>query len=82
MTQLPEASLARELEICYVNVAVITDYDVGVEGFIEPVTHQQVIEGFEASLGTLRQTIHNLVGPASQTPRNCPCARALADAAG
>ncbi|MFQ5967340.1 MAG: S-methyl-5'-thioadenosine phosphorylase [Acidimicrobiia bacterium] len=82
MTQLPEASLARELEICYVNVAVITDYDVGVEGEIEPVTHRQVIEGFKASLGTLRQTIRNFVGPASQTPRNCPCARSLADAAG
>ena len=31
MTQLPEALLARELEICYINIAVVTDYDVGVE---------------------------------------------------
>ena len=82
MTQLPEVALARELEICYVNIAVITDYDAGVEGEIEPVTHHQVIEGFQASLGTLRETISKLVGPASQTPRECPCATALADAAG
>ncbi|MDQ3982664.1 MAG: S-methyl-5'-thioadenosine phosphorylase, partial [Actinomycetota bacterium] len=30
MTQYPEAYLARELEICYVNISLITDYDVGV----------------------------------------------------
>ena len=32
MTQYPEAYLARELGICYVSIALITDYDVGVEG--------------------------------------------------
>ncbi len=30
MTQYPEAILAREAEMCYVNVSLITDYDVGV----------------------------------------------------
>ena len=29
MTQYPEAYLARELEICYVNISLITDHDVG-----------------------------------------------------
>lgn len=32
MTQYPEAYLARELEMCYVNISLITDYDVGLEG--------------------------------------------------
>ena len=32
MTQYPEAVLARELELCYANISLITDYDVGVEG--------------------------------------------------
>ena len=32
MTQYPEVVLARELEMCYVNIALITDYDVGLEG--------------------------------------------------
>ncbi|MEA2550242.1 MAG: 5-methylthioadenosine phosphorylase, partial [Actinomycetota bacterium] len=32
MTQYPEALLARELELCYANISLITDYDVGVEG--------------------------------------------------
>ncbi len=82
MTQLPEAALARELEICYVNIAVVTDYDAGVEGEIEPVTHHQVLERFHASLDTLKAAIERLVEPAAHTPRRCPCARALAEAAG
>ncbi len=32
MTQYPEVVLARELEICYVNIALVTDYDAGLEG--------------------------------------------------
>src|SRR5262249_35338332 len=40
MTQYPEVVLARELAMCYVNIALITDYDAGLEGQagIEPVT--------------------------------------------
>ena len=32
MTQYPEAWLARELELCYATVALVTDYDAGLEG--------------------------------------------------
>ncbi len=36
MTHYPEAYLARELEMCYVNISLITDYDVGLEGSAIP----------------------------------------------
>ncbi len=51
MTQYPEAYLARELQICYANISLITDYDVGLEGRqgVEPVTHEAVIEVFNAN---------------------------------
>ena len=45
MTQYPEAVLARELELCYANISLITDYDVGVEG-VPPVTHEEVVRVF------------------------------------
>ena len=45
MTQYPEALLARELELCYANISLITDYDVGVEG-VPPVTHEEVVRVF------------------------------------
>ena len=45
MTQYPECYLARELEICYCNISLITDHDVGTEG-VEPVTNEEVIRVF------------------------------------
>jgi 5'-methylthioadenosine phosphorylase len=82
MTQAPEAVLARELEMCFVNISVVTDYDVGVEGEIEPVSHAQVIERFQANLGTLREVIRRLIPAAATTSRTCPCASARRDAVG
>src|ERR1700722_9929341 len=46
MTQYPECYLARELEMCYVNISLITDYDVGLEG-MPPVSHESVMEVFK-----------------------------------
>lgn len=74
MTQAPEAQLSRELEMCYVNIAVITDYDVGVKGEVPPVTHAEVLRQFEASLSTLRDSLLRLIPEAARTPRTCECA--------
>jgi 5'-methylthioadenosine phosphorylase len=76
MTQYPEAYLARELEICYVNLALITDYDVGVEGEVEAVTHEQVIEVFNANNERLRRVLFSLI-PKIPLERDCICSRAL-----
>ena len=76
MTQYPEAFLARELEICYVNVSLITDYDVGVEGETEAVSHEAVVEVFNANLEGLRKLLFSLVPKIPET-RDCICSRAL-----
>jgi 5'-methylthioadenosine phosphorylase len=75
MTQYPEALLARELELCYANVSLITDYDVGVEG-VPPVTHEAVIEVFTANNERLRDLLFAMV-PALPAERSCACATAL-----
>jgi 5'-methylthioadenosine phosphorylase len=77
MTQAPEAQLSRELEMCYVSIAVITDYDVGVAGDVPAVTHAEVLRQFEVSLDTLRRTVLNLIPQAATTARACVCASAL-----
>jgi 5'-methylthioadenosine phosphorylase len=76
MTQYPEAYLARELEICYVNVALITDYDVGIAGQTEPVSHEEVIRVFNENNDKLRQMLFAIV-PRIPAARRCPCATAL-----
>jgi 5'-methylthioadenosine phosphorylase len=78
MTQYPEAYLARELEMCYVNMSLITDYDTGVEGRpeIAPVTMEEALRVFAENLGILREALFELIAaiPAS---RSCSCGAAL-----
>ncbi len=78
MTQYPEAYLARELEICYVNISLITDYDVGLEGQpgIEPVTHEAVMQVFQANNVRVKQVIYAMI-ESMPTKRECECGSAL-----
>ncbi len=59
MTQYPEAYLARELGICYASIALITDYDVGVEGVdgVVPVTQAEVFGFFERNVEQVRDVL-------------------------
>ena len=64
MTNYPENVLARELEMSYCNIALITDYDAGLEEDpnIEPVTHEDVIRVFLANNDKLRGLLFRLIG--------------------
>ncbi|MGH7706449.1 MAG: S-methyl-5'-thioadenosine phosphorylase [Vulcanimicrobiaceae bacterium] len=83
MTQYPEVYLARELEICYVNISLITDYDVGLEGQsgIEPVSHAAVIKVFASNNERVKAAILKIV-EAIPAERTCTCGAALAGARG
>lgn len=76
MTLVPECQLAREAQICYVTVAMVTDYDVWAE---RPVTAKEVTSTISRNTSTFRGLLTDLVGqiPAA---RKCSCASALADA--
>jgi 5'-methylthioadenosine phosphorylase len=78
MTGYPEAVLARELELCYANISLITDYDVGVVG-TPPVTNDEVIRVFNENNARLRELLFAIV-PALPEARDCPCATALSGA--
>jgi 5'-methylthioadenosine phosphorylase len=79
MTQYPEAYLARELEMCYVNLSLITDYDVGLEGRpdIAPVTMEEALRVFGENIPRLRRALVELIGQIPAT-RGCPCSASLA----
>ncbi|MCL5291610.1 MAG: S-methyl-5'-thioadenosine phosphorylase [Actinobacteria bacterium] len=78
MTQYPEAYLARELEICYTAVALITDYDVGLEGMpeIPPVSHEEVIRVFTENNEKLKKLLFEMI-PRIPEKRECACSKAL-----
>ena len=71
MTQMPEAVLAAEAGICFVNVSVITDYDVGIAGGA-PVTHEEVLRRFGESVETLKAGIAAMVPALASADLKCP----------
>lgn len=75
MTQYPEAALARELAICYGNISLITDYDVGLEG-MPPVAVPEVIRVFRDNNERLRALLEEIVAAIPES-RGCPCGAAL-----
>jgi 5'-methylthioadenosine phosphorylase len=75
MTQYPEAALARELGMCFATIALVTDYDVGLEGSREPVTMEEVFSVLNANVDRLRALLARAV-PAIPSARSCSCAEA------
>jgi 5'-methylthioadenosine phosphorylase len=63
MTQYPEAALAREAGIPYGAVALVTDYDTGLEGEpgVEPVTQEQVFAFFENNVHRVRDVLFAVI---------------------
>ena len=74
MTQYPEGWLARELGICYTNIALITDYDVGLEDNpnIKAVTHQEVLKVFNDNNDKLRELLMAMLAELPSVPE-CKC---------
>jgi 5'-methylthioadenosine phosphorylase len=78
MTQYPEAWLARELELCYANVSLVTDYDVGLAG-MAAVTTDSALEVFERELDRLRELLFHAIPRIGPQPQD-GCATALKNA--
>ncbi len=78
MTQYPEVILARELEMCYVNLALITDYDVGLEGKggTKPVSHDEVVKVFTQNIDNVKKVILDIIKMIPQK-QGCKCNKAL-----
>jgi 5'-methylthioadenosine phosphorylase len=75
MTAYPEGYLARELELCYANISMVTDHDVGVEG-TEPVTGEAVIRVFNENNEKLRELLYAVIPKIGPQPDDV-CASAL-----
>jgi 5'-methylthioadenosine phosphorylase len=78
MTNMPEAKLAREAELCYATLALATDYDVWHETH-EAVTVEAVIQNLLKNVATAKDVLRRVI-PAIAPPRTCPCPSLLANA--
>jgi len=78
MTNMPEAKLAREAELCYATLALVTDYDVWHEGH-DAVTVEAVIQTLLKNVATAKDVLRRVI-PALGPPRACPCPSLLQNA--
>jgi 5'-methylthioadenosine phosphorylase len=78
MTAYPEAHLARELELCYATVSMVTDHDAGVAGE-RAVDARTVLEVFARNLERLRDLLLHVIPRIGEQPEDV-CATALREA--
>jgi 5'-methylthioadenosine phosphorylase len=78
MTNLQEAKLAREAEICYATLAMVTDYDCWHEEE-EDVNGQAVMEVLQQNAATAQDVVRRVIRRL-ETERTCGCAEALQSA--
>jgi 5'-methylthioadenosine phosphorylase len=78
MTNLQEAKLAREAEICYTTMALVTDYDCWHPDH-DAVTVEMIIDNLTHNAKTAQQVIAEAVGAYAGRP-HCHCATALSTA--
>jgi 5'-methylthioadenosine phosphorylase len=73
MTAVPEVQLAREAEICYCTIAMVTDYDVWAE---KPVDAREVEETIVSNMKNIQGLLKTVV-PKVPKKRDCVCKEAL-----
>jgi len=79
MTNLQEAKLAREAEICYATVAMVTDYDCWHPDH-DAVTVTDIIHNLNKNAENACQVVYQAVAAMPDGPAPCKCSRALAHA--
>ncbi len=76
MTNLTEAKLAREAELCYATMALVTDYDCWHPEH-DDVDIAQILEYLRANATMAQKILRGSIARAAARNRNCPCTNAL-----
>ena len=74
MTLVPECPLAREAQICYASLSIITDYDVWAN---DPVSTKEILETLEKSTEKTKKVIAELIPAIPAGRAKCNCAFSL-----
>lgn len=77
MTNVPEAFLAREAQICYSTLAVATDYDCWLDDPSTHVSMDKVIALYQKTLATVKQMLPRLAKEMDQSKKSCSCHHSL-----
>ncbi|VVB76622.1 S-methyl-5'-thioadenosine phosphorylase [uncultured archaeon] len=79
MTQYPEIALAREMEMCYLGIGIVTDYDSGLEGRpdVRHVTMDEVNRIFTSRVADLKILIPRIAAMIPKERASCKCGESL-----
>ncbi len=79
MTNVPEVVLAREAEMCYATVSMVTNYAAGIS--TQPLTHSEVVETMQANTDNIKRLIMDAI-KLIDINADCGCRNALAEYGG
>lgn len=74
MSAFPENYLVKEMDMCPLNISLITDYDAGLVGDVPPVSHQDVMEVFNSNLEKLKKLLFTMIENIPSERAVCTCA--------
>lgn len=74
MTAFPEAYLVKEMDMCPLNISLITDYDAGLVGDVPPVSHHEVMQVFNNNIDNLKKLLFTMIENIPAENNNCECA--------
>lgn len=74
MTAFPEAYLVKELNMCPLNISLITDYDAGLVGDVPPVSHAEVLKVFNNNIEKLKALLFEMIAQIPMDEHACNCA--------
>ena len=73
MTAFPEAYLVKELNMCPLNISLITDYDAGLVGNVPPVSHEAVMKVFSDNVEKLKSLLFTMIELIPDNRCLCDC---------
>ena len=74
MTAFPEAYLVKEMDMCPLNISLITDYDAGLVGDVPPVSHHEVMQVFNNNVANLKKLLFTMIENIPSERKFCNCA--------
>ena len=73
MSAFPENYLVKEMDMCPLNISLITDYDAGLVGDVAPVSHHAVMEVFNSNLENLKNVLFEMIENMPEERTVCGC---------
>jgi 5'-methylthioadenosine phosphorylase len=80
MTNVPEVVLAREAEMCYSTVSMVTNFAAGISS--QPLTHGEVLDTMRENSAKIKQLIMKTIELIEIDSQDCACQHALGEYGG